>query len=263
MSVSPKIVIGLTDVDRFVILFALSCDLILRRRRSLTIMSFRTGLLPHLLRASHLPTAPSKRLFHFLPSQPSIPRQSPFHRPPALQALARTHPPPLRSNTRLYTTVGLGLTLLYSISPSRSLQCATTTTTASSPYPQVGAGNPPPESILSFYELSFGAVCGICTGVFIKKGLRAIAFLLGGVFVFLQVSWTILPYYRFYHPDPDNQGIASLFCDMCSTCLRETSSLWIGGNSREGTIRCLGRRRRKGMSKLRLLVESGHGLLIS
>jgi uncharacterized membrane protein (Fun14 family) len=41
---------------------------------------------------------------------------------------------------------------------------------------------------LSVYELSFGAVCGICAGVFIKKGLKAFAFLLGGVFVLLQVS---------------------------------------------------------------------------
>jgi hypothetical protein len=31
-------------------------------------------------------------------------------------------------------------------------------------------------------------VAGICAGVFLKKGLRAIAFLLGGAFIFLQVS---------------------------------------------------------------------------
>jgi FUN14 domain-containing protein 1 len=41
--------------------------------------------------------------------------------------------------------------------------------------------------MLDVYQLGFGTVCGICTGVFLKKGLRAIAFLLGGVFVLLQV----------------------------------------------------------------------------
>ncbi|EIW70165.1 hypothetical protein TREMEDRAFT_23604, partial [Tremella mesenterica DSM 1558] len=44
----------------------------------------------------------------------------------------------------------------------------------------------PPESILNVYQLGFGTVCGICTGVFVKKGLRALAFVLGGIFVLLQ-----------------------------------------------------------------------------
>lgn len=38
------------------------------------------------------------------------------------------------------------------------------------------------------FELSFGAVCGICAGVFVKKGVKLLAFFLGGVFVLLQVS---------------------------------------------------------------------------
>lgn len=41
---------------------------------------------------------------------------------------------------------------------------------------------------MNVYELSFGTVCGICAGVFIKKGAKAIAFLFGGAFVLLQVS---------------------------------------------------------------------------
>ena len=45
----------------------------------------------------------------------------------------------------------------------------------------------PPESTVNLYELSFGTVCGLCAGVFIKKGAKAVAFLLGGVFVVLQV----------------------------------------------------------------------------
>ncbi|KJA27544.1 hypothetical protein HYPSUDRAFT_114307, partial [Hypholoma sublateritium FD-334 SS-4] len=45
---------------------------------------------------------------------------------------------------------------------------------------------PPPASSVSVYELGFGTVAGICAGVFLKKGAKAIAFLLGGVFVLLQ-----------------------------------------------------------------------------
>ena len=47
---------------------------------------------------------------------------------------------------------------------------------------------PPPESIVNMYELTFGTVCGVCAGVFVKKGARALAFVFGGVFVLLQVS---------------------------------------------------------------------------
>ncbi|CAD6567493.1 MAG: hypothetical protein CYPHOPRED_001773 [Cyphobasidiales sp. Tagirdzhanova-0007] len=45
---------------------------------------------------------------------------------------------------------------------------------------------PPVESSLDLRSLSFGAVAGISTGVFVKKGLKAVGFLLGGAFVFLQ-----------------------------------------------------------------------------
>ena len=47
---------------------------------------------------------------------------------------------------------------------------------------------PPPTSSVKLYELTFGTVCGICAGVFVKKGARIVAFALGGVFVLLQVS---------------------------------------------------------------------------
>jgi hypothetical protein len=47
---------------------------------------------------------------------------------------------------------------------------------------------PPPASSVNVYELTFGTVAGICAGVFIKKGAKAVAFFLGGVFVLLQVS---------------------------------------------------------------------------
>ncbi|KAI0065462.1 hypothetical protein BV25DRAFT_1798710 [Artomyces pyxidatus] len=45
---------------------------------------------------------------------------------------------------------------------------------------------PPPQSSVNVYELSFGTVCGICAGVFVKKGAKVLAFLFGGVFVLLQ-----------------------------------------------------------------------------
>jgi hypothetical protein len=47
---------------------------------------------------------------------------------------------------------------------------------------------PPVESAVDLKSLSFGAVAGISTGIFVKKGLKAVGFLLGGAFVFLQVS---------------------------------------------------------------------------
>jgi uncharacterized membrane protein (Fun14 family) len=46
---------------------------------------------------------------------------------------------------------------------------------------------PLPVSSVSFYELGFGTVAGVCAGVFVKKGVKAAAWLLGGVFVLLQV----------------------------------------------------------------------------
>ncbi|PWN21883.1 hypothetical protein BCV69DRAFT_311590 [Microstroma glucosiphilum] len=49
-----------------------------------------------------------------------------------------------------------------------------------------GSNEPAPESIVNVYQLSFGVVCGVCAGVFIKKGLKFIAFLLGGGFILLQ-----------------------------------------------------------------------------
>ncbi|TBU35831.1 FUN14 family-domain-containing protein [Dichomitus squalens] len=53
---------------------------------------------------------------------------------------------------------------------------------------------PPPQSTLNFYELTFGTVCGVCAGVFVKKGAKFVAFALGGVFVLLQYlgSWSLV-----------------------------------------------------------------------
>ncbi|PPQ72155.1 hypothetical protein CVT26_006911 [Gymnopilus dilepis] len=45
---------------------------------------------------------------------------------------------------------------------------------------------PPPTSSVSVYELGFGTVAGVCAGVFVKKGAKAVAWFLGGVFFLLQ-----------------------------------------------------------------------------
>lgn len=45
-----------------------------------------------------------------------------------------------------------------------------------------------PKSDVNVYNLGFGTVCGICSGIFIKKGAKFIAFLLGGGFILLQVG---------------------------------------------------------------------------
>jgi|SRR6266702_3046631 len=47
---------------------------------------------------------------------------------------------------------------------------------------------PPPQSSIDKYGLTFGTVCGICAGVFVKRGAKALAFFFGGIFVLLQVS---------------------------------------------------------------------------
>lgn len=46
----------------------------------------------------------------------------------------------------------------------------------------------PSQSILSPYQLSFGAVCGVCAGIFVKKGAKLVAFTFGAVYVLMQVS---------------------------------------------------------------------------
>lgn len=98
-----------------------------------------------------------------------------------------------RTYRSLYTTatIGLGLSFLTYHSNRQPIRCDTSTG-ASLPRPAAAGSSASagqaPESMLNVYQLTFGTVCGICTGVFLKKGLRAIAFLLGGVFVLMQVS---------------------------------------------------------------------------
>lgn len=45
---------------------------------------------------------------------------------------------------------------------------------------------PSPKSIVDAKQLGFGTVAGICAGMFVKKGLKLIAFALGGIYILLQ-----------------------------------------------------------------------------
>ncbi len=74
---------------------------------------------------------------------------------------------------------------------SQRVQCESARPYASAPVSVETSGDTTtvstqPESMVNVYQLSFGTICGVCAGVFIKKGLKLIAFLLGGCYVLLQ-----------------------------------------------------------------------------
>ena len=140
-------------------------------------MSLRL-FLPSLLHSGHTSTtAPLRRL-------PFSTATRSFHPPARSVALALPRSAAHKSNFSLYAlTAGLGLSA-YTLTRQPVLCDAS----RSAPVPQ-RRPDVPPESVLNVYQLGFGTVCGICTGVFLKKGLRAIAFFLGGLFVLMQVSW--------------------------------------------------------------------------
>ncbi|KAK8869564.1 hypothetical protein IAR55_000131 [Kwoniella newhampshirensis] len=159
-------------------------------------MSLRTTLLPSLLHSRPSPVSCSPTPFR------SLHTPSSFLRARALakqgpRAIAIARPVPTNTSGRAFSPLGLGiaaslaLTGLSLYRPSQQTRCeALYSSSPASPVGTSSIGAPGtdegPKSILSVYELSFGAVCGICSGVFLKKGARAIAFLLGGVFVLLQ-----------------------------------------------------------------------------
>jgi len=119
-----------------------------------------------------------------------------FYFPNSSLALARWQAHSSQTNTRSSVlkaigAVGLGLGL--SIFARPPIHCEgsrpASPTPAVVPPPQTPADDaipPPPASSVNVYELTFGTVAGICAGVFIKKGAKAVAFFLGGVFVLLQ-----------------------------------------------------------------------------
>ncbi|OCF55897.1 hypothetical protein L486_06653 [Kwoniella mangroviensis CBS 10435] len=150
-------------------------------------MSFTTSFLPALLHARPSPTATSTlrsnlRSFHPPPAFRRFQQNQ-----PRVISLARSHPAPKRiSPFSLGIGAAVAFTSLSLTLPNRQVRCESVLTPPSSGRTSPLPDDPQPGSILSVYELSFGAVCGICSGVFIKKGARAIAFLLGGVFILLQ-----------------------------------------------------------------------------
>lgn len=143
-------------------------------------MSVRT-LFPNLMHAR--PALPKGSLCRFNP----IPQLRNAHSGSIALSIPRTMPRNTQSRSLLYS-LGLGLTFLSYNSLRSPVLCETPVT----PRPVVHDAGEPPSSMLDVYQLGFGTVCGICTGVFLKKGLRAIAFLLGGVFVLLQVCDPLL-----------------------------------------------------------------------
>lgn len=188
-------------------------------------MSFRPGLLPSLLRAvPHARTAPS-RSFHFLPEAGArVQARSTSRVVAEARAVSRQAPRQSSKNNALLFSAGLGLAgfMLY----PKSVHCDDTpqqlpqgaVPTYSAPPGKSRPDGVPEEakSILNVGELSFGAACGICAGVFVKKGFKLVAFALGGVFVLLQVS-------------------ASLGHLTLSTCRPSLSSRWTGIRSRAAT----------------------------
>lgn len=157
-------------------------------------MSLRPGLLPSLVRAAR-PTV-QKRGFHFLPNSTGRAASNPFKRA-AFQdthAVARAARPAQRNNSTLMYSIGLGLAgfaLTTKAARCDAMPGAPVAPPAAVPrameaehvQEQIEA-----KSIVSLPTLTFGAVCGICAGVFVKKGFKLVAFFLGGVFVLLQVS---------------------------------------------------------------------------
>ncbi|WVW82826.1 hypothetical protein I302_104838 [Kwoniella bestiolae CBS 10118] len=151
-------------------------------------MSFTSTFLPSLLHSRpNLPLTSTLRsnLRSFHP--PPAFRRFQQSQQPRVISLARSHPQPKKiSPLSLGIGAAVAFTSLSLTLPHRQVKCESvfspSSSRAASPLPD----DPQPGSILSVYELSFGAVCGICSGVFIKKGARAIAFLLGGVFILLQ-----------------------------------------------------------------------------
>lgn len=105
---------------------------------------------------------------------------------PRIAAASR---PASGSATRLGLMLGGGTLLLAGgLNALQPVHCEPARPYATSPAPAISNNTPAtePESIVNIYQLSFGTICGVCAGVFIKKGLKLIAFLLGGCYILLQ-----------------------------------------------------------------------------
>lgn len=153
-------------------------------------MSLRPGLLPTLARAAR-PTL-QKRGFHFLPNSGPRVAANPFKRVHDTHVLARARPAPKqgKGNSTLMYSIGLGLAgfaLTTKVARCDSIQPVPAQPMPAQPRRPVVADDEV-HSMVSIPTLTFGAVTGICAGVFVKKGFKLVAFVLGGVFVLLQVG---------------------------------------------------------------------------
>ncbi|KAJ7219176.1 FUN14 family-domain-containing protein [Mycena pura] len=112
-----------------------------------------------------------------------------FYFPNSTLARTRWHSTGRSSVWKAIGAIGLGLGASTLVRPpilcegSRPASPTPATAPPRTPEPETP---PLPESSVHVYELTFGTVAGICAGVFIKKGAKAVAFFFGGVFVLLQ-----------------------------------------------------------------------------
>ncbi|KAH8106728.1 FUN14 family-domain-containing protein [Cristinia sonorae] len=103
----------------------------------------------------------------------------------------RPPPPSSFSFSALAVAAGIGTAATISLyQPSNTVHCEPKPPVVAAPQPQsppAPAPLPPaPPSSVNLYELGFGTVCGICAGVFVKKGAKLLAFTFGSIFVLLQ-----------------------------------------------------------------------------
>jgi len=136
--------------------------------------------------------------FRRLSFQHSLKRATyPLQRAPFPSPLRTWHLSHHVTPRRVTAVVGTGLASaglgLWFHANLRKLNCEPGATTTSQPQstaalvtPDLAPLPPPPESSVNVYELTFGTVCGICTGIFVKKGAKALGFVFGGIFVLLQ-----------------------------------------------------------------------------
>lgn len=158
-------------------------------------MSFRLGMFPGLLRSAQqaAQAAPrASRGFHFMPSNGSRFSNSKFQQfsrfQPKAISVARSAPRQGGWKNAYMYTIGLGVAAWTFAPRTVRLDAAYQAPPVMERKSVVVEDGPPVESSVNLTQLTFGTVCGICAGVFVKKGFKALAFLLGGVFVLLQVS---------------------------------------------------------------------------
>ncbi|KAF9564435.1 hypothetical protein CPC08DRAFT_760254 [Agrocybe pediades] len=103
----------------------------------------------------------------------------------AIQRNATKHKSGMATFTKGASLAGLGLGLSLAFQKPQTIECDSGVKVSTDPYNK-DIYPPPPESSISMYELGFGTVAGVCAGVFVKKGAKALAWFLGGIFVLLQ-----------------------------------------------------------------------------